>query len=88
MPVDYRCRPDTIDDSRIPDLRPVENAAHAVGKHLAAGSTVVFESTVYPGVTEDICVPILEKQSGLNSERASPWAIPGRINPAIGSYVG
>ena len=74
--------PTPIDDSRIPDLRPVENAAHAVGKHLAAGSTVVFESTVYPGVTEDICVPILEKQSGLKlGEGFTVGYSPERINP-------
>jgi UDP-N-acetyl-D-galactosamine dehydrogenase len=74
--------PTPIDDSRIPDLRPVENAAHTVGKHLAAGSTVVFESTVYPGVTEDICVPILEKQSGLKlGEGFTVGYSPERINP-------
>jgi UDP-N-acetyl-D-galactosamine dehydrogenase len=74
--------PTPIDNSRIPDLRPVENAAHAVGKHLAAGSTVVFESTVYPGVTEDICVPILEKQSGLKlGEGFTVGYSPERINP-------
>ena len=74
--------PTPIDDSRIPDLRPVENAAHTVGKHLAAGSTVVFESTVFPGVTEDICVPILEKQSGLKlGEGFTVGYSPERINP-------
>jgi UDP-N-acetyl-D-glucosamine/UDP-N-acetyl-D-galactosamine dehydrogenase len=74
--------PTPIDDSRIPDLRPVENAAHAVGKHLTAGSTVVFESTVYPGVTEDICVPILEKQSRLKlGEGFTVGYSPERINP-------
>jgi UDP-N-acetyl-D-galactosamine dehydrogenase len=53
-----------------------------VGKHLAAGSTVVFESTVYPGVTEDICVPILEKQSGLKlGEGFTVGYSPERINP-------
>ena len=45
------------------DLRPVEGASRTVGRNLVKGSIVVFESTVYPGVTEDICVPIMEKES-------------------------
>ena len=74
--------PTPIDDSRIPDLRPVENAAAGVGRHLKAGSTVVFESTVYPGVTEEICVPILERESGLKfGEGFTVGYSPERINP-------
>jgi UDP-N-acetyl-D-glucosamine/UDP-N-acetyl-D-galactosamine dehydrogenase len=74
--------PTPIDDSRIPDLRPVENAAAAVGRHLVAGSTVVFESTVYPGVTEEICVPILERESGLKyGQDFTVGYSPERINP-------
>ena len=74
--------PTPIDESRIPDLRPVENAAATVGRHLTAGSTVVFESTVYPGVTEDICVPILARESGLEFPEAFAVGYsPERINP-------
>jgi UDP-N-acetyl-D-galactosamine dehydrogenase len=74
--------PTPIDDSRIPDLNPLKNAAAAVGRHLTAGSTVVFESTVYPGVTEEICVPILERESGLKlGEGFSVGYSPERINP-------
>jgi UDP-N-acetyl-D-galactosamine dehydrogenase len=74
--------PTPIDDSRIPDLRPVENAAAVVGRHLTAGSTVVFESTVYPGVTEEICVPIMERESGLKlGQGFTVGYSPERINP-------
>lgn len=49
----------------MPDLRPVEGASQVVGRNLLKGTIVVYESTVYPGVTEDICFPILEKESGM-----------------------
>jgi len=74
--------PTPIDDSRIPDLNPLKNAAADVGRHLTAGSTVVFESTVYPGVTEEICVPILEMESGLKLGKGFTVGYsPERINP-------
>lgn len=57
--------PTPVNDDHTPNLAPVEGACHIVGRNLTKGSIVVFESTVYPGVTEDICVPILEKESGL-----------------------
>ena len=57
--------PTPINPDKTPDLRPVIGASTTVGRNLTKGSIVVFESTVYPGVTEDICVPILEKESGL-----------------------
>ncbi len=57
--------PTPVNDDHTPDLRPVEGASRTVGRNLVKGSIVVFESTVYPGVTEDICVPIMEKESGL-----------------------
>lgn len=72
--------PVNIDNS--PDLRPVEGASKTVGQNLAPGSIVVFESTVYPGVTEEICIPIIEKESGLKC--GVDWKIgysPERINP-------
>lgn len=57
--------PTPINLDKTPDLTPVEGASKVVGRNLTKGSIVVYESTVYPGVTEDICVPILEKESGL-----------------------
>jgi UDP-N-acetyl-D-galactosamine dehydrogenase len=56
--------PTPIDDAHRPDLRPLEGACHTVGAHLRDNAIVVFESTVYPGCTEEDCVPILEKVSG------------------------
>lgn len=57
--------PTPINEDKTPNLEPVESASRIVGKHLKRGSTVVFESTVYPGVTEHVCLPILEQESGL-----------------------
>ena len=74
--------PTPVNDDNTPDLRPVEGASRTVGQNLAPGAIVVFESTVYPGVTEDICVPIIEKESGLKC--GVDWKIgysPERINP-------
>ena len=74
--------PTPVNEDNSPDLRPVEGASRTVGKNLTASTIVVFESTVYPGVTEDICVPIIEKESGLKC--GVDWKIgysPERINP-------
>jgi UDP-N-acetyl-D-galactosamine dehydrogenase len=74
--------PTTVNSDTTPDLRPVEGASRTVGQNLKPGTIVVFESTVYPGVTEDICVPIIEKESGLKC--GVDWKIgysPERINP-------
>ena len=57
--------PTPINGDHTPDLAPVEGASRILGRNLTKGSVVVFESTVYPGVTEDVCVPILEEESGL-----------------------
>lgn len=74
--------PTPIDDHNAPDLTPVIRASETVGKHLAKGAIVVYESTVYPGVTEDICVPILERESGLRcGVDFSVGYSPERINP-------
>jgi UDP-N-acetyl-D-galactosamine dehydrogenase len=74
--------PTPIDEYRIPDLGPVRGASMTVGKHMKQGSCVVYESTVYPGVTEDICVPILEEESGLKFKTDfSVGYSPERINP-------
>ena len=74
--------PTPVNDDHTPDLTPVEGAARILGKNLTKGSIVVFESTVYPGVTEDICKPILEKESGLKcGEDFKIGYSPERINP-------
>ena len=57
--------PTPVNDDHTPDLFPVESASKILGQNLTEGSIVVFESTVYPGVTEEVCVPILERESGL-----------------------
>ena len=57
--------PTPIDTARRPDLSPLEGACRAVGAHMRPGATVIFESTVYPGCTEEICVPLLESVSGM-----------------------
>ncbi len=74
--------PTPINQDHTPNLLPVEEASRIVGKQLTKGSIVVFESTVYPGVTEDICVPILEQESGLvcGSDFKVGYS-PERINP-------
>ena len=74
--------PTPVNDDHTPDLTPVEGASRILGRNLTKGSIVVFESTVYPGVTEDVCVPILEKESGLKC--GTDFKIgysPERINP-------
>lgn len=74
--------PTPIDDHHNPDLSPVIGASVTVGKNLKKGAIVVYESTVYPGVTEDICVPILERESGLKwKEGFFVGYSPERINP-------
>ena len=74
--------PTPIDKNRRPDLTPVVGASTLVGKHLTKGSIVVYESTVYPGVTDDVCGPILEKESGLVcGEDFFLGYSPERINP-------
>ena len=74
--------PTPINSDKTPDLAPVEGASVTVGRNLTKGSIVVYESTVYPGVTEDICVPILEKESGLKcGVDFKVGYSPERINP-------
>ena len=74
--------PTPVNDDHTPDLTPVEGASRILGQNLTKGSVVVFESTVYPGVTEDICVPILERESGLKCGVDFKIGYsPERINP-------
>jgi UDP-N-acetyl-D-galactosamine dehydrogenase len=74
--------PTPVDQNNVPDLSPVERATVTVGQALSKGSVVVYESTVYPGVTEEVCGPILERTSGL--KRGKDFTLgysPERINP-------
>ncbi len=74
--------PTPVNDDHTPDLTPVEGASRIVGRNLTKGSIVVFESTVYPGVTEDVCVPIMENESGLKcGVDFKVGYSPERINP-------
>jgi UDP-N-acetyl-D-galactosamine dehydrogenase len=74
--------PTPVDENNVPDLTPVVRAAESVGKVLKKGDVVVFESTVYPGVTEDVCGPVLAKVSGLTQGQDFKLGYsPERINP-------
>ena len=74
--------PTPVNNDHTPDLTPVEGASRILGRNLTKDSIVVFESTVYPGVTEDVCVPILEKESGLKCGVDFKIGYsPERINP-------
>ena len=74
--------PTPVNIDKTPDLSPVEGASRILGKNLTKGSIVVYESTVYPGVTEDICIPILERESGLKcGVDFKVGYSPERINP-------
>jgi UDP-N-acetyl-D-galactosamine dehydrogenase len=74
--------PTPISATRQPDLRPLESASEAVGRHMKPGAIVIFESTVYPGCTEEVCVPILEKSSGMRWRQDFHVGYsPERINP-------
>lgn len=74
--------PTPVNDDHTPNLAPVESASRVVGRNLTPGSIVVFESTVYPGVTEEVCVPILERESGLKcGVDFKVGYSPERINP-------
>src|SRR5580693_2068278 len=83
-----RCRvfivtvPTPIDTYKRPDLSPLTGASHSVGQVLSKGAVVIYESTVYPGCTEEVCVPILERESGLTLNRDFfAGYSPERINP-------
>ena len=74
--------PTPIDDNKRPDLSPLEKASETVGKVLSKDDIVIYESTVYPGATEEVCVPILEKHSGLTFNKNFYCGYsPERINP-------
>ena len=74
--------PTPVNQDHTPDLSPIESASRTLGRNIIRGSIVVYESTVYPGVTEEICVPILEKESGLKcGVDFKVGYSPERINP-------
>ena len=74
--------PTPVDDAHQPDFRPLVGASEAVGRNLKRGATVVFESTVYPGATEEVCIPIIEKHSGMKWKKDFFVGYsPERINP-------
>ena len=74
--------PTPIDEHKIPDLRPLQSASKTIGQHLIKDDVVIIESTVFPGATEEVCVPILEQESGLkyNQDFYAGYS-PERINP-------
>ena len=74
--------PTPVNTDHTPDLSPVIGASEILGRNLTKGSVVVYESTVYPGVTEDVCIPILERESGLKCGVDFKIGYsPERINP-------
>ncbi|MCC7549075.1 MAG: nucleotide sugar dehydrogenase [Burkholderiales bacterium] len=74
--------PTPVDDAHKPDFSPLVGASETVGRHMKRGTTVVFESTVYPGATEEVCIPILERMSGMTWKRDFFVGYsPERINP-------
>lgn len=74
--------PTPVDEAHIPDFSPLVSSSTTVGKYMKPGSTVVYESTVYPGATEEVCIPILEKQSGMKWQQDFHVGYsPERVNP-------
>ncbi len=74
--------PTPVDDAHIPDFRPLVGASTSAGRHMKKGVIVVYESTVYPGATEEVCVPVLERESGLKWKQDFHIGYsPERINP-------
>jgi UDP-N-acetyl-D-galactosamine dehydrogenase len=74
--------PTPVDDAHIPDFKPLIGASTSVGRHMKKGVTVIYESTVYPGATEEVCIPVLERESGLKwKEDFFIGYSPERINP-------
>ncbi len=74
--------PTPVDDAHIPDFKPLIGASTSVGRNLKKGAIVVYESTVYPGATEEVCIPVLERESGLKwKQDFFVGYSPERINP-------
>jgi UDP-N-acetyl-D-glucosamine/UDP-N-acetyl-D-galactosamine dehydrogenase len=79
--------PTPIDVNRQPNLRPLMEATKTVARHLSPGAIVVYESTVYPGVTEEVCAPLLCQESGLSRDQFKLGYSPERINPGDGIHT-
>lgn len=79
--------PTPIDVNKQPNLRPLLDATRTVAKHLSPGTIVVYESTVYPGVTEEVCAPLLCEVSGLSRDQFKLGYSPERINPGDGVHT-
>ena len=74
--------PTPVDNAHIPDFRPLIGSSTSVGRHMKKGVTVVYESTVYPGATEEVCIPVLERESGMSWKKDfNVGYSPERINP-------
>ena len=74
--------PTPVDNAHIPDFRPLIGSSISVGRHMKKGATVVYESTVYPGATEEVCIPVLERESGFKwKQDFFVGYSPERINP-------
>lgn len=74
--------PTPVDEAHIPDFSPLVGSSTTVGKHMKKGATVVYESTVYPGATEEVCIPLLEKHSGMTWKQDFHVGYsPERVNP-------
>jgi len=74
--------PTPVDEAHIPDFRPLIGASASIGRHMKKGTTVIYESTVYPGATEEVCIPVLERESGLKwKQDFFVGYSPERINP-------
>jgi UDP-N-acetyl-D-galactosamine dehydrogenase len=74
--------PTPVDGANIPDFKPLIDASTSVGRHLKKGTTIVFESTVYPGATEEVCIPVIERESGMKwKQDFFVGYSPERINP-------
>ena len=74
--------PTPVDRANIPDFKPLIGASTTVGRHLKTGATIIFESTVYPGATEEVCIPVLERESGMKwKQDFFVGYSPERINP-------
>ena len=74
--------PTPVDAAHQPDFRPLASASETVGKHMKRGAIVIYESTVYPGATEEVCIPVLEKHSGMKWKNDFHVGFsPERINP-------
>ncbi len=71
--------PTPIDTARRPDLAPLVASSATVGKHMKRGAIVVYESTVYPGATEEVCIPVLPRRSIRSRGSMAPWSGPGSI---------